>query len=298
LKVNSAKEQKDESLHGEALHKIAHLERKKQSAFGGEDETIAAAPNFVVGLQGKTSLIEGQNLHVECRIEPYPDATLNVEWYLNGKPLPFGNRWRTSYDFGFAALDIIGAYAEDSGRYTLKAKNALGNAESHIDVKVTSGVGILGDSDHVDALKKIKYLESKHQRTAEEEMSIAEAPQFGHGLKDLRLEEGAPAHFETTLTPVNDATMRVEWLFNGKSIPQGHRFRTTYDFGFVALDILYAYPEDSGTYTCRAINALGETSSTSNLTVQGWHTDLGVYLEKAMRISRIFETKQDATDSN
>ena len=40
-------------------------------------------------------------------------------------------------DFGFAALDIIGAYAEDSGRYTLKAKNALGNAESHIDVKVT-----------------------------------------------------------------------------------------------------------------------------------------------------------------
>ena len=40
-------------------------------------------------------------------------------------------------DFGFAALDIIGAYAEDSGRYTLKAKNSLGNAESHIDVKVT-----------------------------------------------------------------------------------------------------------------------------------------------------------------
>ena len=59
FQVNSAKEQKDESLHGEALHKIAHLERKKQSAFGGEEETIAAAPNFVVGLQGKTSLIEG-----------------------------------------------------------------------------------------------------------------------------------------------------------------------------------------------------------------------------------------------
>ena len=80
--------------------------------------------------------ILGQNLHIECRIEPYPDATLNVEWYLNDKPLPFGNRWRTSYDFGFAALDIIGAYAEDSGRYTLKAKNALGQAESHIEVKI------------------------------------------------------------------------------------------------------------------------------------------------------------------
>ena len=46
--------------------------------------------------------------------------------------------------------------------------------------------GLLLDSDHVDALKKIKYLESKHQRTAEEELNIAEAPQFGHGLKDLK----------------------------------------------------------------------------------------------------------------
>ena len=85
----------------------------------------------------------------------------------------------------------------------------------------------------------------------------------------FRLEEGQPAHFETTLTPVNDASMRVEWLFNGKSVPQGHRFRTTYDFGFVALDILYAYPEDSGVYTCRAVNAFGETQTQSNLLVQG-----------------------------
>jgi len=42
------------------------------------------------------------------------------------------------------------------------------------------------DSDHVDALQKIKYLETKHQRTAEEELTVSEAPQFGHGLKDLR----------------------------------------------------------------------------------------------------------------
>ena len=125
------------------------------------------------------------------------------------------------------------------------------------------------DSDHTDALQKIKYLESKHQRTAEEELAVSEAPQFGHSLKDLRIEEGQPAHFETTLTPVNDATMRVEWLFNGKPIPQGHRFRTTYDFGFVALDILYAYPEDNGTYTCHASNVMGETTATSNLVVMG-----------------------------
>ena len=65
------------------------------------------------------------------------------------------------------------------------------------------------DSEHSDALEKIRYLESKHQRTAEEEMAVSEAPQFGHQLKDVTLDEGQPAHFETTLTPVNDATMKV-----------------------------------------------------------------------------------------
>ncbi len=126
-----------ETMHGEALTKIAHLESKGVSGLvGPEEEGVVSAPQFIVALQGKTNLMEGQNLHLECRIEPYPDPTLKVEWYLNDKPLPFGNRWRTSYDFGFAALDILGAYAEDSGRYTLKATNVLGQAESHLDVKI------------------------------------------------------------------------------------------------------------------------------------------------------------------
>ena len=63
--------------------------------------------------------------------------------------------------------------------------------------------------------------------------------------------------------------MRVEWYHNGRPISQGHRFRTTYDFGFVALDILYAYAEDSGTYMCKAINANGETVTTCSVTVEG-----------------------------
>lgn len=76
-------------------------------------------------------------------------------------------------------------------------------------------------------------------------------------------------HLECRLEPVNDPNLRVEWFINGKSIKTGHRFRTTHDFGFVALDILYAYPEDTGTYMCKAVNKLGEAVNTCSVEVVG-----------------------------
>lgn len=45
----------------------------------------------------------------------------------------------------------------------------------------------------------------------------------------------------------------------------GSRFTETNNFGFVALDIMYCYPEDTGTYTCRARNAIGEAITSANL---------------------------------
>lgn len=41
-----------------------------------------------------------------------------------------------------------------------------------------------------------------------------------------------------------------------------------HDFGYVALNMKYVNPEDSGTYTCRAINELGEAVTSSTLFVQ------------------------------
>ena len=41
----------------------------------------------------------------------------------------------------------------------------------------------------------------------------------------------------------------------------GLRFRPLYDFGFVALDILYTYPEDNGVYTCKATNKCGSDTT-------------------------------------
>lgn len=48
-----------------------------------------------------------------------------------------GSRYRTMFDFGFAALDILTVNAEDSGEYTIKATNCLGTSSSSAKIIVT-----------------------------------------------------------------------------------------------------------------------------------------------------------------
>lgn len=53
-------------------------------------------------------------------------------------------------------------------------------------------------------------------------------------------------------------------------ITLGHRFRTYHDFGFVSLDILDVYAEDTGTYICVAKNAMGEAKTAVSFTCKGF----------------------------
>ncbi|XP_034137006.1 titin-like isoform X2 [Drosophila guanche] len=259
-----------ETQHEAAMHKIHQLEDHSRYQRREEEEyTVTTAPVFVTKLIGPTNLKEGQSAHYECRIEPYPDPNLKVEWFHNGKPLSTGHRFRTTYDFGFAALDILTVYAEDSGEYTCRVTNNLGEAINSINLNVTSRSSIIHETQHEDALSKIAHLEdaSRFQRKADEEQFHAERPQFGRSLRNAKVNEGTPVHLEATLIPVNDPTMKVEWYCNGTPIQAGHRFKTTYDFGFVALDILYAHAEDTGTYMCKAKNAIGEAVTTCAVNV-------------------------------
>lgn len=268
-----------ETQNENALQKIQYLEdtsRYKRSE--EEDVVVTQAPRFTSQLHGPSNLNEGQSAHYECRIEPYPDSNLKVEWFHNGQPLQTGHRFRTTNDFGFAALDILTVYEEDSGEYTCRATNKIGQTQSSIRLNVKSRQSIINETQHEGALEKINYLEddSRYKRKIEDDQFIAEKPQFGKPLRNANVPEGKPVHLEATLTPVNDPTMVVEWYCNGRPIQQGHRFKTTYDFGFVALDILYAYAEDTGTYMCKAKNAVGEAVTTCSVKVTA---NDGLYLD-------------------
>lgn len=103
-----------------------------------------------------------------------------------------------------------------------------------------------------------------------EEEQPGQRPVFLTALTSLEnLKEGDRAHFECRVEPINDPHLTIDWFHNGQKIRAGHRYRTTHDFGYVALDILYTYAEDSGTYMCKATNKLGEAVNTCTLKVAG-----------------------------
>lgn len=80
------------------------------------------------------------------------------------------------------------------------------------------------------------------------------------------MEEASSVHFETRVEPKNDPNLRVEWYRNGKLLPSGHRYKALFDLGFVSLDILSMYAEDSGEYICRAVNNHGEAMTKAMVT--------------------------------
>lgn len=82
---------------------------------------------------------------------------------------------------------------------------------------------------------------------------------------------------------------QVEWFWNGKPLRTGSRFRTFCDFGFVILEISPVYPEDSGEYSCRAINEYGEAVTSATMKVQGiwqFYSVLGKLLSYNTKILR------------
>lgn len=79
--------------------------------------------------------------------------------------------------------------------------------------------------------------------------------------------EGETAHFECQVEPIHDPNLRIEFFHNGKSLPSASRFHITFDFGYVALDISHCVPEDAGEYSVKAINNLGQCTSSINLRV-------------------------------
>ena len=273
LSVRATKTIINDTIHPGTVEKFSSLETKtfKRKEFD-DDMSGQTRPYFVQQLKGTRIVEEGMSAHFQCIIEPIRDETMIFEWFHNGRPMPIGNRYHTMFDFGFITLDIMKITIEDSGEYRLRVSNHLGQIEDSIQLNVISHDNIQMKSQQPTSLEKIQQLErqrsNKKKKKIEDDYVIIEQPKFGQKLPEqIELIEGQPLYLETTLLPINDSTMKIDWYFNGDLLKIGHRFRTLNDFGYVSLQILYAYPEDSGLYECRARNDFGEDQIQCNVMV-------------------------------
>lgn len=86
--------------------------------------------------------------------------------------------------------------------------------------------------------------------------------------------EGESVELHGLVEPSGDPSLRIEWLFNGNPLMNANRFRQEHEFGNVILTIVHVLPHDSGVYTCRAYNQLGEASTSATVKIAGYESIL------------------------
>lgn len=159
------------------------------------------------------TLKENQSAHFEARLIPVGDSRMKVEWFKNGVPLQDANRISTLNDFGFVALDMKYVRPEDSGTYSCRATNELGQAVTSATLIVQSRDSlIVTETQHQTALDKLQYLEdtSRYQRQVEEDTVVTDKPRFVAPLNGpTKLVEGQNTHFECRIEPYPDPSMKV-----------------------------------------------------------------------------------------
>ena len=103
----------------------------------------AEAPDVVQPLQSVTAK-DGDHVQFQCVIvgNPQPD----IAWFHSGKLKKPSAEFRQVYDAasGVCCLDINEAFPEDTGRYTVVARNFVGSATSSADLNVRENEDLRG----------------------------------------------------------------------------------------------------------------------------------------------------------
>jgi len=228
------------------------------------------APQITSQLIAPSNMNEGDSAHLEARFTPVNDPNLKVEWYRDGQPIFHTNRHRMVSDFGFGILDILYLLAHDAGEYTLRVYNDKGEASSsvHLAVEPTESLHLQPMSEQ--KAKAVQELEDSMQKMPPEEempkeqrMPVFVSPLTGPSNCD----QGDRAHFTARYEPIDDNKLTIQWFLNGTALFNGSRVKTINDFGIVVLEIYPVYPEDSGEYVCKAKNAAGEATTSTQLTI-------------------------------
>ena len=130
-------------------------------------------PEFLEPLKDQV-LKEGVSIRLQTRFSAEPEA--HVTWLRNDVPLQQSAIFRMTTQGDVTCLDINGVQAEDSGTYTVVARNVAGEARASCNVRVESTRAPAAVTSH------------------------AHAPVIKMGLRSQEVKEGNRAKLECTVT--------------------------------------------------------------------------------------------------
>ncbi|XP_019626721.1 PREDICTED: muscle M-line assembly protein unc-89-like [Branchiostoma belcheri] len=216
-------------------------------------------------------VMEGEEITLVVKVTAYPQP--DVYWFCDGQPVKESSGVRIVLQgVDTFSLVIKEAFPEDSGMYSVLAKNAHGEAHGSCKVTVeryaeTTDTEVMSDSEYV-------------------------APTVYETLKDRDVLEGSKIRMDCVI--IGTPEPEIIWYFKDKPLKESHNKMLLFEGDKCSLVINEARYSDRGEYKCVAINPAGKAETAMTLEVEplpatdGYLTDESKMAPKKPDIPPVF----------
>ncbi|CAH1789051.1 unnamed protein product [Owenia fusiformis] len=193
---------------------------------------------------------EGSSVTFECKVNgiPPPDVT----WFFGKKEIKESKYFHMSYINEVAKLEISESFLEDEGEYICKATNESGSVQETCDLMVDE----LGSDEETGGTTN----------SSEVMGDDAVAPKIMARPEDLAVLKGTKIHLQCGFS--GDPRPTVTWLKNRTTLQSDDLVNIETMRETSSLTVKKAAQEDSGQYTVKVQNSLGEDSADVSVTVE------------------------------
>ncbi|XP_003799888.1 myomesin-3 [Otolemur garnettii] len=230
------------------------MEEKVQEAKELKELCSGRGPWFWIPLRSH-AVWENANVLLTCTI--YASPPPQVTWYKNDMRIdprlfPAG-KYRITNNYGLLTLEIRRCTLEDSATYTVKVKNAFGQASSFAKVLVRTYLG--KDAGFDSEIFKRSMFGPKVE--------------FTSMLKPIFAREKEPFSLSCLFSDdVLDAEQNIQWFRDGKLLRSSGRRQVLYEDRQASLKVFCAYKEDEGLYTIRVSSPRGSQEQSTYVLVR------------------------------
>ncbi|XP_036965132.1 myosin light chain kinase, smooth muscle isoform X4 [Acanthopagrus latus] len=229
---------------------------------------------------------EGAQVTFTCQVSSTSIAT--VTWLKDGGPVRIGPGLQQRQDGTCLTLTMERVRQVDQGTYTCQLITAdratvtsatwtlqvntrssyVGGVASRPIQSVPRHDGGVFRRDGAECSSRVQAEGRQQGRRSKvtEVRGACEAPRFVRRLADLKVMDGSRVTMMVELT--GRPLPEVVWLHNGQEVKESEDFHLLREEKRCTLLIQEVFPEDTGTYSCRAWNQHGADSTQCTLTVE------------------------------